>query len=246
MALPSWLADQPGADDCAHNFSITRDVDRKDLPPYVSGSITERYCSKCGEKETLRHRLSAAAPAPVAPPPVPVVSKPTTRLILPQPVPESEIHVKLDIEKFGKRFDRNRAHGVVDQAINVGKDPRWTDAMAAAAEEYVSLALGVHFPGANERPDAGWDMSFAGRRVQAKWTKYDDGRLIASPKQNNTADYYVLVVGDSTDKFRIAGWATAKELKSSLTDLGYGPTFAVTQDKLRPFADLLAIRLNTV
>lgn len=248
-ALPSWLAERQLTDDCAHEFSVVRDVDIKDLPPYVKGPVQERYCSKCGEKETLRHRLAAATSlvdAPPAPQAVPAPPRATRRNNLPNPVPLDQIHVKLDLDRFGKRYDRDRAKGVVDRAINVGPDPRWNDAMAAAAEQYVAAALGVHFPGDNEKPDKGWDMSFGGRRVQAKWTRYDNGKLISSPTQTNVADYYVLVTGGSTDQFRIAGWATLKELKSSTTDLGYGITFAIPQERLRPFEDLLAIRLDAV
>jgi hypothetical protein len=240
VSFPDWLADRVVENSCQHDFSITRDIDQKDLPPYVTGPISERFCANCGEKESLRHRITADTnqPVPAYLPPAPARSDRPTLL----PIPVDQIKVTLQLEKYGKRYDNNRKAGNRDQAINVGPDPRWNDAMAAAAEEYVALALGLAYTGDIDKPDRGWDMAMQGRRIQVKWTKYEDGKLIVSPKQTMAADYYVLVTGPTTDDFRIRGWATAKELKSSTTDLGYGITYALPQERLRPLDSLLEIR----
>jgi hypothetical protein len=242
VEVPAWLASRLGAPGCDHVFDIERDIPKEEIPPFVKGPVKDRYCSKCGWKQSLTDLVVRAAPAPVedayVPPPKPVVERER-----PVPIPLDDIHVELDLEKYGKRFSNNRRKGVVDRAINVGEDPRWNDAMAAAAEQYVALALGVYFPGSIERPDEGWDMAINGRRIQVKWTKHDSGRLIASPIQHNVADYYVLVTGDTPERFTIRGWATRSELLASTKDLGYGTTYAVDQEFLRPFEDLLAIRL---
>lgn len=243
MTLPSWLAERQRPDACVHDFSVERKVD-VELPSYVQTPLRDRYCSKCGEKESLRHRMAAAAGAV----PAPAVQAPPSREPraqgLPDPIPAEDIRVSVDVEKFGKRYENDRKKGIKDKAINVGPDPRWTDAMAAAAEEYVAKALGLHFAAATDKPDSGWDMSMFGRRIQVKWTKYPEGKLLAHESQNMSADAYVLVTGATSDQFRIAGWATAKELKASRADLGYGVSFVLPQDQLRPFSDLLAIRLK--
>lgn len=242
LDVPAWLAARMTISACDHVFDVEREIPAADLPPFVKGPVIDRYCSLCGSKQSLTDMIVPhPTPAPAAY--VPPIPQPTHHP-LPDPVPLDQIHVTLDIAKYGKRFDNNRRKGIIDKGINVGDDPRWTDAMAAAAEQYVALALGVPFPGDTEHPDDGWDMSIRGRRVQVKWTKYDSGKLIASPVQHNVADYYVLVTGDTPEKFTIRGWATRAELLSSKVDLGYGPTYAVVQANLRPFKDLLAIRLN--
>lgn len=243
VALPDWLIERRRAQDCDHDFSVERDVDVDGIPPYARGAAKERFCRLCGEKESLRHRIASSAPVAVTAPPPPAPSR-RKRQPLPDPIPLEQISVTLDVAKYGQRYTKDRKQGVVDRAINVGPDPLLNDAMAAAAEEYVAKALGLPFAGAIDKPDRGWDMSFGGRRVQVKWTQYEHGKLIASPMQTNTADYYVLVTGSTTDEFTIAGWATAKELKSSTTDLGYGITYALGQERLRPFDGLLAIRLS--
>ena len=50
------------------------------------------------------------------------------------------------------------------------------------------------------------------------------------------SDVYVLLVGEMPT-YRIAGYAMAEELinPATLTDLGYGPVYALPQDKLRRF-----------
>ena len=237
---------------------LHREAHRRERPPRLRHNATCRAllrplvcsaepapCARCGEKETLRHRLAAAVDAPAVgrPEPIPIPEKRHVEDPRPQPIPLDQIVVELNLEKYGKRYDNDRKAGIRDRAIHVGPDPRWNDAMAAAAEEYVAQALGLSQDAiGSDRPDPGWDMGMQGRRIQVKWTKYEDGKLIASPKQNLAADYYVLVTGGDVRDFRIAGWATAKELKSSGTDLGYGWTYALSQSVLRDFGSLLAIR----
>lgn len=217
------------------------------LPPYVRGPVYDTYCTICGEKQSLRHLVARAASGGTPPPPSDYTPPPPPKIdrSYPDPLPLDEVFVDLDIEKYGKRYDNDRKRGIKDQAIMIEGDPRWTDAMAAAAEEYVAKALGLTHAGDVDKPDKGYDLMMpGGRRVQVKWTRSHSNRLISSPKQTNAADYYVLVTGSDPSDFRIQGWATLAELKATLTNLGYGETYAVEQESLRPFEDLVAIRLN--
>lgn len=85
----------------------------------------------------------------------------------------------------------------------------------------------------------GADALVSGKRVDIKATRYANGRLLAVPsKHKDDADVYVLaIVNESTVRF--PGWAYSDELLSeqNLTDLGHGPTYAMTQDQLRPFKE---------
>ena len=83
----------------------------------------------------------------------------------------------------------------------------------------------------------GHDVTVADKKVDIKATRYPNGKLLAVPsKTKNDADFYVLaIVADNSVKF--AGFASANDLLSdeNLTDLGHGPTYAMTQDRLNKF-----------
>lgn len=246
----SWLVTDDECLDGAHDFSVVREVAKEDLPRFVQGPVSDTYCALCGVKQTMRHRVAAAVTAgtiSALPAYVPPPAPPKSSDVMPDPLPLDEVHVELNIEKYGKRYDNDRKRGVVDKAIMIEGDPRWTDAMAAAAEEYIGKALGLVHAGDVDKPDKGYDLLMpSGRRVQVKWTRSHANKLISSPKQTNAADYYVLVTGASTDDFQVQGWATLAELKASTQNLGYGETYCVEQGDLRPFETLLAIRLDTL
>lgn len=237
----------PDGSGCDHYFGLEREVPKEDLPPFIKGPVMERYCSKCGIKQDLRHRLSMAmeATAPPVddfkPPPLP---RHASQEDLPDPIPVEDIVIELDVEHYGKRYDNNRQRGVRDKAIGIVGDLRLHEALSAAAEEFVAKALGLPYAGDVSGPDKGYDLVMHGIRIQVKWTKNHSNRLISSPKQLNVADYYVLVTGPLPSDFKIRGWARLAELKASITDLGYGPTYSLNQDQLHPFEDLLALRLG--
>lgn len=243
----TWL--EPAKDACEHDFSIEHEVPKADLPPFVSGPIVERYCSACGIKMSLKDHIAASLRAGQDAPPEPpqeIPPPPRVHVFTPddlEPVPLDQIEVELNVEYYGKRYDNNRRRGIKDKAIHIEGDLRLNEALAAAAEEYVAKALGLRHRHDNLGPDRGWDMVMPnGHRVGVKWTHRHDGRLISSPKQTNMADYYVLVTGPDPENFIVQGWATLAELKASLRDLGYGPTYAVNQEDLRAFDSLLEIR----
>lgn len=229
---------------CEHDFSVKREIPKSELPPYAKPPIFDTYCSVCGQKQTLRDRLSlAAASEPPPPPYVPPSIPDALRLVPdPEPVPLDQIVVTLDVDHYGKRYDNNRRHHIKDKAIHIEGDLHRHEAMAAAAEEFVAKALGLRHSEDVKGPDRGYDLIMRSRRIQVKWTATHGNRLIASPKQTNASDYYVLVTGNDPTDFLVPGWATLRQLKSSIQDLGYGPTYCVEQSDLRPFDELLAIR----
>src|SRR5688572_30590071 len=140
MTSEAWLFPTDDGLSCTHDWSKKVPIPREDLPAFVKGPAFDVYCVNCGVKQGLKHRIAMEIAEPVAvqaykPPVITVVTPPDIK-----PIPIADIRVKLDLEKFGKRYDNNRAKGNVDKAVNVGDDPRWTDAMAAAAEEFAAKA----------------------------------------------------------------------------------------------------------
>lgn len=230
--------------DCDHDWSLVEEVSTEALPPYVKAPVPDTFCSRCGVKQTFRDRMLAiaAAPVEVAPYAPPVRNPKDQWEPEPQPIPFDEIVVTLDVARYGKRYDNNRRRGIKDRAIHIEGDLHRHEALAAASEEYIAKALGLHYVGDVRGPDKGYDLTMRTRRIQVKWTASHENRLISSPKQTNVADYYVLVTGPDPSDFRVPGWATLKQLKESVKDLGYGPTYCVEQADLRPFSDLLEIR----
>ena len=80
------------------------------------------------------------------------------------------------------------------------------------------------------------DAVVGGNRIDVKTTRHKTGRLLATLKENPDVDIYVLaIIEDAEVKF--PGFARKEDLinESNITDLGHGPGYAMTQDKLRRF-----------
>jgi len=80
----------------------------------------------------------------------------------------------------------------------------------------------------------GTDATWVGRTVDVKATRHEGGRLIAVLKKADyPCDLYALMVG-TFPTYRFAGMASRAQLLAAeaVTDLGYGPTFALAQDQL--------------
>lgn len=69
-----------------------------------------------------------------------------------------------------------------------------------------------------------------------KATKYVDGRLLCTLKENHSVDIYVLAIVNK-NKVTFVGYATSEELrrKENIMDLGNGDTYALAQSKLSSF-----------
>lgn len=91
----------------------------------------------------------------------------------------------------------------------------------------------------------GHDAVVCGILFDVKTTNRPSGRMLATlGKSVNEVDAYALVCG-TMPTYRIAGWCWSQELivDANVIDLGHGPGYGLTQDKLRPFA-LLASMLG--
>jgi len=79
-----------------------------------------------------------------------------------------------------------------------------------------------------------------GRRVDVKATRHPRGQLIAVTWKKERVELYALMVG-TFPVYRFVGVQTAQALlhPDTITDLGYGPTHALPQERLLPLEEVL-------
>jgi ABC-type dipeptide/oligopeptide/nickel transport system ATPase component len=75
-----------------------------------------------------------------------------------------------------------------------------------------------------------------GKRIDVKSTRYKDGRLLATLKDNPDVDLYVLAIVDG-GTVTFPGYATKSQLcrEENVQDLGRGSGYVMTQDRLTAF-----------
>ena len=136
------------------------------------------------------------------------------------------------------RFTKNRARGVVDAKIGPQSNEQ-TDIDGFGAEMAAAKLLNC-WPDfqTDDAPD--WDLKVGEWTVDVKSTTYPNGKLLARiSKTVAPCDIYVLRVG-TFPEFRCAGFAFRNEMfaESSVTDLGWGRTYALPQEALQPIEKL--------
>jgi len=112
-----------------------------------------------------------------------------------------------------------------------------TDLDGAVAEIAFAKAHNAYLDFSVAPKSGGHDLFVNGYKVDVKATRYQHGKLLATTKKTlGDAQIFVLgIVNDHVVTF--AGWAWATDLLASenLSDLGYGPTYALDQDRLKRF-----------
>lgn len=91
------------------------------------------------------------------------------------------------------------------------------------------------FPDLIPGPRSGsYDCILMGKRIDIKTTRRKDGRLLATLKNNDDVDIYVLAIINE-NKVSFPGFALKKDLCSdgNRVQLGHGIGYGITQDKLR-------------
>lgn len=84
------------------------------------------------------------------------------------------------------------------------------------------------------------DCILKGKRIDVKTTRRINGRLLATMKNNDDVDVYVLAIIDETGtKVSFPGYATKKGLCAPVNqvDLGHGIGYGLTQDELRAWPE---------
>lgn len=138
-----------------------------------------------------------------------------------------------------QRYATNRGMGVTNGRIGKQSDED-TDLNGIGGELAFCLAANC-CPDLSVSPRRGGAdcVTPDGVRWDVKTSSHENARLIATlSKRLQDADAYVLIVG-TFPLYRVAGWAWASELLTpgNITDLGYGRTYALAQDKLRTFTE---------
>lgn len=128
-----------------------------------------------------------------------------------------------------------RSSGVIDRKMG-DQDGSEADVMGMMAE-YAFAKQYNTFPDLGLTPRSGSaDGRLKGYRYDIKATKYIDGRLLATRKDNPDIDIYVLCIVDGSE-VDIKGYATKEELihPGNLKDLGHGKGYSLSQHQLREF-----------
>jgi hypothetical protein len=135
----------------------------------------------------------------------------------------------------------NQSLSVIDRRLDKNHQAIELEMTGMVAEMAWGKATNT-YPDFGVKPRSGSiDSVIDGIRIDIKATTRTDGRLLATPKKaQNPADIYILaIVRENIVNF--VGYAEAQELldKSTLTDLGHGPTHALPQVKLHLLTDIV-------
>ncbi len=160
----------------------------------------------------------------------------------------NESELKLAKRIAEERYQNNRDEGVDNQKIGPQSD-YVTDLNGMVAEIAVAKSLNV-FPDLKiETGAGGTDMQYKHLNLDIKGTEYQDGKLLAPTwKQHRPhADVFLLVTIDwpndeyeGAPELQMRGWERAEEFFQTkhVINLGYGPTFGIEQEDLRPMQEL--------
>jgi len=146
---------------------------------------------------------------------------------------DNELRIATRIGKL--RYWGNRKSGITDAKIGP-QSPEETDFQGFCAEMAFCKLFNAYPAFDTGGPDKGGDCKVGGFIVDVKWTKYRSGRLLATQKKIKAhVDIYALVVG-MAPSFSVLGWALKADLidPGTLTDLGHGAGFALSQEQLYP------------
>ncbi len=152
----------------------------------------------------------------------------------------TDFEIKIARKLGASRDQQNIDQGVPDQKVGP-QDGRHININGVGAELAFCKAFNV-FPDLElgQWPDQDATLP-CGATVDVKHTERENGQLLVRKnKAEKRCDFYVLVTG-MMPAFRIRGGMRAEMLfqDERITDLGYGPTYAVPQSELWPVDDLV-------
>lgn len=143
-------------------------------------------------------------------------------------------------EIANKRFTANRAQGIVDEKRGFQSN-EFTDLNGFGGEMAFCKAMNLYpdfriIAGGVGLVDA--ILYDRATTVDVKTSKHPKANLIAR-KIPDDVDLFVLVIGEMPE-YDVVGYATRETiLGKPLKDLGYGPTYFVSTDELKPIEELL-------
>lgn len=137
------------------------------------------------------------------------------------------------------RHEISRAANVKDKAIWKSQNKMKIETMGVMAEMAFCKWANLYFP-LDCAPQSGTtDVIYQGWKCDIKATERADGQLLVSQwKKKESSNVYILGITDGLS-VDFVGFATADEIiqEARLKDLGYGPTYCMTQEELTKFKD---------
>jgi hypothetical protein len=137
------------------------------------------------------------------------------------------------------RTGLNRVTKVGQPMSIANRDDFTNDLLGVCGEIAFAKRLNIYLDLSFNPRSGGSDFVLKNNQTaDVKTTDRWDGQLVVPKwKRKNPSDYYVLVTGQipvtsRPAEFTIHGYASAEEVFASPIDLGYGPCFGLTQDKL--------------
>jgi len=141
------------------------------------------------------------------------------------------------------RWQLARASGVTNQRKDKGRSDADLDLIGIKAETAVAKVLDVHHNVFQMGVDSGADMFLGDISIDVKSTFYESGKMLFKSLDAFRADCCVLVTAtQDADVMNVAGYSSKAhfEKNAETADLGHGPCFIMTQDRLRGIESLWA------
>ncbi len=159
-------------------------------------------------------------------------------MILPDPNNEillNDLEYNLGVHLGYKRFEACENHKVINRKMASRKTNKEISEIGALSEIAFCKMMNL-YPDLSYHPRKGSaDCSVNGLNIDVKVTKVDNGQLLVTPKKeiDGGIDLFVLLIGLGR-KFTYKGWMYARDIfnDKNMTDLGYGPTYAIPQENL--------------
>ena len=140
------------------------------------------------------------------------------------------------------RTGLNRVTNVGQPMKIANRDDFTNDLLGVCGEIAFAKRLNIYLDLSFNPRSGGSDFVLKNNQTaDVKTTDRLNGQLVVPKwKEKKPSDYYVLVTGQipvssRPAEFTIHGYASAKEVFASPINLGYGPCFGLTQDKLHQF-----------
>lgn len=147
----------------------------------------------------------------------------------------NDVEYNVGLHLAWQRFETCDKHNVVNRKLASRKTNKEISEIGALSEIAFCKMVNA-YPDFSYHPRKGSaDCHVNGLAIDVKVTKVDTGQLLVTPKKkiDGGIDLFVLLTGLGR-KFTYKGWMFAKDIfqDKNMSDLGYGPTYAIPQENL--------------
>ncbi len=147
----------------------------------------------------------------------------------------NDLEIELAKELAYRRYHECETKNVVNRKMASRKTNKEVSESGTLSEIAFCKMMNC-YPDLSYHPRKGSaDCYIDGVAIDIKTTKMNEGQLLVTPKKkyDGGIDVYVLMTGLDR-KFTYKGWMKSEEVYQdhNMTDLGYGPTYAIKQQEL--------------